>query len=250
MRRCASWPRSRSPSSSPSATRRAAPAAAHPQGPPRREEHLPRDPRGPGGDEAAIFASDLYRMYQRYAEGNAAGRRPATPMTISDQGGFKQVVALIEGKDVYSHLKYEAGHPPRPARPRDRDAGPHPHLHGHRGGHPRGRGRRLDLQDAEVKIDTFRASGRGRTARQPHRLGHPHHPRADRAHRAVPVRALPAQEQGLGPEGAQARGCWRERESCARVARPARPGRQRGSLRAHPHLQLPAVAHHRPPHQL
>jgi peptide chain release factor 1 len=80
---------------------------------------LPKDPAdeknilleiraGTGGDEAALFAGDLFRMYMRYAERN---RWRVELMTRSDggAGGIKEVIALIEGKDVFSRLKYESG---------------------------------------------------------------------------------------------------------------------------------------------
>jgi peptide chain release factor 1 len=80
---------------------------------------LPKDPNdsknvvleiraGTGGEEAALFAADLWRMYSRYAE-----RRGwvVEPMSISEAsaGGFKEVTALIRGKDVYASLKFESG---------------------------------------------------------------------------------------------------------------------------------------------
>ncbi len=63
---------------------------------------------GTGGDEAALFAGDLFRMYMRYAERH---RWRVEILTRSDgpSGGIKEVIALIEGKDVYSKLKYESG---------------------------------------------------------------------------------------------------------------------------------------------
>jgi peptide chain release factor 1 len=80
---------------------------------------LPKDPRddanlylevraGTGGDEAAIFAGDLFRMYTRYAE-----RRRWHVEVLSENhgehGGYKEVVARIEGKGAYSRLKFESG---------------------------------------------------------------------------------------------------------------------------------------------
>jgi peptide chain release factor 1 len=62
---------------------------------------------GTGGDEAALFAADLFRMYSRYAERQGW---KIDVMNMSDSGGgIKEVVALIEGKNVYSRLKYESG---------------------------------------------------------------------------------------------------------------------------------------------
>jgi peptide chain release factor 1 len=80
---------------------------------------LPRDPRdernviveiraGAGGDEAALFAGDLFRMYARYAErhGWASEVLSGSPTGL---GGFKEVVASIQGRGAYSRLKYESG---------------------------------------------------------------------------------------------------------------------------------------------
>ena len=84
-----------------------------------REMLIPRDPRdrrnvimeiraGTGGDEAGIFAADLYRMYSRYAEGL---RWSVDILSQSETGvgGFKEIVFEIKGKGAYSRLKYESG---------------------------------------------------------------------------------------------------------------------------------------------
>jgi len=63
---------------------------------------------GTGGDEAALFAADLFRMYNRYAE-NKGWDIDIVDTNVTDQGGFKEIIALVEGEDVYSHLKHEAG---------------------------------------------------------------------------------------------------------------------------------------------
>src|SRR6266403_795131 len=80
---------------------------------------LPKDPldeksviveirAGTGGDEAALFAAELFRMYSRYAEtlGWKVEIRESSPSSL---GGLKEVVAAIQGKKVYSKLKYESG---------------------------------------------------------------------------------------------------------------------------------------------
>ena len=80
---------------------------------------LPRDPRddanlflevraGTGGDEAAIFAGDLFRMYARYAESRGW---PVEILSASDgeHGGYKEIVARVEGRGAYSRLKFESG---------------------------------------------------------------------------------------------------------------------------------------------
>jgi len=63
---------------------------------------------GTGGDEAALFAADLFRMYDRYAE-QRSWDVDIVDVNATDHGGFKEIIALIEGDDVYSHLKREAG---------------------------------------------------------------------------------------------------------------------------------------------
>jgi peptide chain release factor 1 len=63
---------------------------------------------GTGGDEAALFASDLFRMYSRYAE-RQRWRLEVLNESLTEGGGIKEVIALIEGRNVYSRLKYESG---------------------------------------------------------------------------------------------------------------------------------------------
>jgi peptide chain release factor 1 len=63
---------------------------------------------GTGGDEATLFAAEMFRMYSRYAE---AQRWKVEVLSTSESGvgGLKEVIAIIEGKGVYSRLKYESG---------------------------------------------------------------------------------------------------------------------------------------------
>jgi peptide chain release factor 1 len=63
---------------------------------------------GTGGDEAALFAADLFRMYTRYAE-RQGWRIDVLSSSESGTGGLKEAIASIEGKGVYSRLKYESG---------------------------------------------------------------------------------------------------------------------------------------------
>jgi peptide chain release factor 1 len=63
---------------------------------------------GTGGDEAALFAADLFRMYNRFAERNG-WKVETLSMSESGVGGIKEVIAIIAGKNVYSRLKYESG---------------------------------------------------------------------------------------------------------------------------------------------
>ena len=80
---------------------------------------VPKDPRdsknvileiraGTGGDEAGLFAADLFRMYCKYAENNR-WKVEVMDMSSTGVGGIKEVVASIQGKGVYSKLKYESG---------------------------------------------------------------------------------------------------------------------------------------------
>ena len=63
---------------------------------------------GTGGDEAALFAGDLYRMYARYAESRGWKLEPLSSSS-SGSGGFKEVIAMIQGEDVFSRFKHERG---------------------------------------------------------------------------------------------------------------------------------------------
>jgi len=80
---------------------------------------LPKDPRdeksvimeiraGTGGEEAALFAADLFRMYSRYAE-LRKWKTELLSTNISGKGGFKEIILSISGKGVYSRLKFESG---------------------------------------------------------------------------------------------------------------------------------------------
>jgi len=80
---------------------------------------LPKDPNdeknvvleiraGTGGDEATLFAAEIFRMYSRYAE-SQRWRVELTSMSESSVGGLKEVIALVSGERVYSKLKYESG---------------------------------------------------------------------------------------------------------------------------------------------
>lgn len=80
---------------------------------------LPKDPNddknvimevraGTGGEEAGLFAGDLYRMYIRYAE-NRGWRIEVLSENITDIGGLKEVIFLVDGRGAYSRLKFESG---------------------------------------------------------------------------------------------------------------------------------------------
>ncbi|MEH6580354.1 MAG: peptide chain release factor 1 [Halioglobus sp.] len=80
---------------------------------------LPRDPNdshnvfleiraGTGGDEAAIFAGNLFRMYSRYAE-NQRWKIEILSERQGEHGGYKEIITRVEGRDVYANLKFESG---------------------------------------------------------------------------------------------------------------------------------------------
>jgi peptide chain release factor 1 len=133
---------------------------------------LPRDPRdshnvfleiraGTGGDEAAIFSGDLFRMYSRYAE-NQGWKVEVLSERPGEHGGYKEIITRVEGRDVYAQLKFESG-AHRVQRVPDTES----------------QGRihtsactvavmpeveevdEIEINKADLRIDTFRASGAG-----------------------------------------------------------------------------------------
>lgn len=133
---------------------------------------VPRDPRdeanlflevraGTGGDEAAIFAGDLLRMYTRYAEQQSWGVEILSTHE-GEHGGYREVVARIEGKGAYSRLKFESGTHRVQRVPETESQGRiHtsaatvailPEIEAVD---------EVPIQDSDLRVDTFRASGAG-----------------------------------------------------------------------------------------
>jgi len=132
---------------------------------------LPRDERdsknvileiraGVGGEEAALFAADLMRMYQRYAE-QKGWKFQILDINKTGLGGIKEVVISIEGKDVYSHLKYESGvH--RVQRVPVTESGGRIHTSTATVAVlPEVEETEVEINPSELKIETYRASGAG-----------------------------------------------------------------------------------------
>ena len=132
---------------------------------------LPKDPNddknvfveiraGAGGDEAALFAANLFRMYTRYAE---TQRWSTEIMSINenDIGGFKEVVFMIKGKGAYSKLKYESGvH--RVQRVPDTESSGRIHTSTATVAVlPEVDDVEIEIHDKDLRIDVFRASGNG-----------------------------------------------------------------------------------------
>ncbi|GAA5071846.1 peptide chain release factor 1 [Lysobacter panacisoli] len=116
---------------------------------------------GTGGDEAAIFAGDLFRMYARYAE-RQGWRVEIESSSPGEHGGFKEVIARVEGRGAYSRLKFESG-THRVQRVPETESQGRIHTSAatvaiipvESAGEP------IVINPADLKVDTFRSSGAG-----------------------------------------------------------------------------------------
>ena len=115
---------------------------------------------GTGGDEAALFAGDLYRMYERYAAGQGWKVEPIS-LSVSDVGGFKEIVASIKGNGVFAKLKFESGvH--RVQRVPVTESGGRIHTSAATVAVlPEPTEVDVHIEDRDLKIDVYRASGAG-----------------------------------------------------------------------------------------
>ncbi len=115
---------------------------------------------GTGGDEAALFAADLYRMYEKFA-GEQGWKVEPVSMTSSDVGGFKEVVANVTGTGVFAKLKFESGvH--RVQRVPVTESGGRIHTSAATVAVlPEPDQVDISIDPVELKIDTYRASGAG-----------------------------------------------------------------------------------------
>jgi peptide chain release factor 1 len=132
---------------------------------------LPKDPnddknvivevRGAaGGDEAALFASDLYRMYTRYAD-TQGWRVEILEANESDLGGFKEVIFMISGKGAYSKLKFESG-AHRVQRIPATESGGRIHTSTSTVAvMPEIEDLEIEIHDKDIRVDTFCSSGAG-----------------------------------------------------------------------------------------
>ena len=133
---------------------------------------LPKDPNdeknifleiraGTGGDEAALFAGDLFRMYSRYAERHR-WKLETISESLGEHGGYKEIIVRIEGHGAYSRLKFESGGHRVQRVPETESQGRihtsactvavMPEVDAVE---------EIDLNPADLKVDTFRASGAG-----------------------------------------------------------------------------------------
>ncbi len=132
---------------------------------------LPKDPNddkniileiraGTGGDEAALFSADLFRMYSRYADRNR-WKIEMLSFSETDGGGFKEVVAMISGERVYSRLKFESG-THRVQRVPDTETQGRIHTSACTVAVlPEAEDVDLEINAADLRIDLYRASGAG-----------------------------------------------------------------------------------------
>ncbi len=132
---------------------------------------IPKDPNddkntiveiraGTGGEEAALFAADLFRLYSRYAERNN-WTREIMEMNDTGIGGYKEVIFSITGKGAYGLMKFESGvH--RVQRIPKTEAGGRVHTSAATVAVlPEAEEAEIDINEGDLKIDTFRASGAG-----------------------------------------------------------------------------------------
>lgn len=115
---------------------------------------------GTGGDEAALFAGDLYRMYQRYA---AIQGWAFEPISISDgeMGGFKEVIVSVKGRGVFARMKFESGGH-RVQRVPETEAGGRIHTSAATVAVlPEAEEVDIHIDEKDLRIDVFRASGPG-----------------------------------------------------------------------------------------
>jgi peptide chain release factor 1 len=115
---------------------------------------------GTGGDEAAIFASDLFRMYSRYME-NKGWKTEVLDVTEGVLGGYSKIVLEIQGDEVYGHLKFESGAHRVQRVPKTESQG---RVHTSAATVaiiPVWEDEEININRADLKIDTFRASGAG-----------------------------------------------------------------------------------------
>lgn len=233
---------------------------------------VPRDPSddkdvlleikaGAGGDESALFAGDLLRMYLRYAE-RVGWKTEIIDSTESELGGYKDVQVAVKtkggngatepGQGVWARLKYEGGVHRVQRVPSTESQG---RIHTSAAGvlvTPEAEEVDVEIHANDLRIDVYRSSGPRRPVRQHHGLRRPHHPSADRRRRLLPEREEPAPEQGAG-HAHPALATARRRPGGRRAGgfgRTAQPGAYGRPFREDPYVQLPGKPDLGPPGRL
>jgi peptide chain release factor 1 len=132
---------------------------------------IPKDPNdvrnaiveiraGAGGDEAGLFASDIYRMYQRFAERNTLNIELLSS-SLNPSGGFKEVVFSVVGKEAYGKLKFESGVHRVQRVPKTETAG---RIHTSAASVavlPEAEEVEVDIEADEIRVEVYRSSGPG-----------------------------------------------------------------------------------------
>ena len=115
---------------------------------------------GTGGDEAALFAGDLFRMYSRYAQ-SRGWRVEVDSLTEGDAGGYKEVIATVTGEGVFGRLKFESGvH--RVQRVPTTESGGRIHTSAATVAVlPEVEDVEIEIHEKDIRIDTYRSSGSG-----------------------------------------------------------------------------------------
>lgn len=132
---------------------------------------LPKDPNddknvivevraAAGGDEAALFAGDLYRMYVRYAE-TRRWKTEVMEATSTEVGGYKEITFMIHGKGAYSRLKFENGAHRVQRVPETESSGRVHTSTATVAVLPEAEDVDVEVRNEDIKIDTYRASGAG-----------------------------------------------------------------------------------------
>ena len=223
---------------------------------------LPRDPddtrnvfleirAGAGGDEAALFAGDLFRMYNYYAQTHGWDVEIMST-SPGEHGGYKEIVARIAGQGVYARLKFESGvHRVQRVPATEAQGRIHtstctvavlPEAEAVDA---------IALNPADLKTDTFRASGAGGQ-------------HVNKTDSAIRITHLPTgivvecqdersqhknRARALSILSARILEMKRRKQQAEEAATRKKSGRHRRSFRAHPHLQFPAGPRHRSPRQ-
>ena len=167
---------------------------------------LPKDPndeknvimeiRGAaGGEEAALFAADLFRMYSKYAE-SQNWKIEVIDSHTTGVGGFKEIIFMIHGRGAYSKLKFENG-AHRVQRVPETESGGRIHTSTATVAVlPEAEEIEVEINEKDIRVDTFASSPRQRNDD----VGRPSHPHSDGDRRFLPGRKIANQEQRKSDE--------------------------------------------------